>query len=259
MATAPTTPLADVRADFPVLTREWNGHRIAYIDSAATSQKPNVGARDDGPLPARDQRQRAPRRLRPRARGHRAVRGGARAHRPLRRGRGGHDDLHPQRHRGDQPRGVCLGPRQPRPRRRGARNAHGAPLEHRPLAAGLPGHRCEAALPERRRRRHAFARRARLGARRGTREARRRRARVERARHDQPGGGDRRAGPALRAPWCSSTAPRRCRRCRWTCPRSAPTSTPGPGTRHSAPRAWACCTDAASCSSRCGPSSRAGT
>ena len=40
MATAPTTPLADVRADFPVLRREWNGHRIAYIDSAATSQKP---------------------------------------------------------------------------------------------------------------------------------------------------------------------------------------------------------------------------
>ena len=40
MATAPTTPLADVRGDFPVLKREWNGHRIAYIDSAATSQKP---------------------------------------------------------------------------------------------------------------------------------------------------------------------------------------------------------------------------
>jgi cysteine desulfurase / selenocysteine lyase len=42
MASAPTTSLRDVRADFPVLTREWNGHRIAYVDSAATSQKPSV-------------------------------------------------------------------------------------------------------------------------------------------------------------------------------------------------------------------------
>ena len=79
MATVATT--LDVRADFPVLDREWNGHRLAYLDSAATSQKPNVGARDDGPLPARVQRQRAPRRLRAGARGHRAVRGRARAHR----------------------------------------------------------------------------------------------------------------------------------------------------------------------------------
>jgi cysteine desulfurase/selenocysteine lyase len=43
MATAHTTSaLPDVRADFPVLRREWNGHRVAYIDSAATSQKPKV-------------------------------------------------------------------------------------------------------------------------------------------------------------------------------------------------------------------------
>jgi cysteine desulfurase / selenocysteine lyase len=41
MATAhSTSALPDVRADFPVLRREWNGHRVAYIDSAATSQKP---------------------------------------------------------------------------------------------------------------------------------------------------------------------------------------------------------------------------
>jgi cysteine desulfurase / selenocysteine lyase len=42
MAAAPTTSLPDVRADFPVLTREWNGHRVAYVDSAATSQKPSA-------------------------------------------------------------------------------------------------------------------------------------------------------------------------------------------------------------------------
>jgi cysteine desulfurase / selenocysteine lyase len=41
MATAhSTSTLPDVRADFPVLRREWNGHRVTYIDSAATSQKP---------------------------------------------------------------------------------------------------------------------------------------------------------------------------------------------------------------------------
>ena len=40
MATVPATSLIDVRTDFPVLTREWNGRRVAYVDSAATAQKP---------------------------------------------------------------------------------------------------------------------------------------------------------------------------------------------------------------------------
>jgi cysteine desulfurase / selenocysteine lyase len=40
MATAPVTTLPDVRSEFPVLTREWNGRRVTYVDSAATSQKP---------------------------------------------------------------------------------------------------------------------------------------------------------------------------------------------------------------------------
>jgi cysteine desulfurase / selenocysteine lyase len=35
-----TRPLADVRSDFPVLAREQGGQPIAYLDSAATSQKP---------------------------------------------------------------------------------------------------------------------------------------------------------------------------------------------------------------------------
>ena len=33
-------PLVDVRADFPVLQRQFEGKRLAYLDSAATSQKP---------------------------------------------------------------------------------------------------------------------------------------------------------------------------------------------------------------------------
>ena len=35
-----TKPLFDVRADFPVLGRQINGKRVAYLDSAATSQRP---------------------------------------------------------------------------------------------------------------------------------------------------------------------------------------------------------------------------
>jgi cysteine desulfurase/selenocysteine lyase len=40
MAQAAATPLADVRTDFPILAREVNGRPLAYLDSAATSQKP---------------------------------------------------------------------------------------------------------------------------------------------------------------------------------------------------------------------------
>jgi cysteine desulfurase/selenocysteine lyase len=35
-------PLVDVRADFPVLDREFNGKSLVYLDSAATSQKPRA-------------------------------------------------------------------------------------------------------------------------------------------------------------------------------------------------------------------------
>jgi cysteine desulfurase / selenocysteine lyase len=35
-----TKPLAGVRADFPVLEREINGHPLVYLDSAASAQKP---------------------------------------------------------------------------------------------------------------------------------------------------------------------------------------------------------------------------
>jgi cysteine desulfurase/selenocysteine lyase len=34
------SPLADVRGDFPILSREFDGKRLVYLDSAATTQKP---------------------------------------------------------------------------------------------------------------------------------------------------------------------------------------------------------------------------
>jgi cysteine desulfurase/selenocysteine lyase len=40
MGTVAAHPLVDVRADFPVLGREFNGRPVAYLDSAATSQRP---------------------------------------------------------------------------------------------------------------------------------------------------------------------------------------------------------------------------
>jgi cysteine desulfurase/selenocysteine lyase len=35
-----TIDVAEIRADFPILDREVNGHRLVYLDSAASSQKP---------------------------------------------------------------------------------------------------------------------------------------------------------------------------------------------------------------------------
>ncbi|MEA2376495.1 MAG: cysteine desulfurase / selenocysteine lyase [Thermoleophilaceae bacterium] len=40
MASVAARPFADVRADFPVLQREINGHSLVYLDSAASAQKP---------------------------------------------------------------------------------------------------------------------------------------------------------------------------------------------------------------------------
>ncbi len=42
MSATATQPLVDVRADFPVLAREFGGKPLIYLDSAATSQKPRA-------------------------------------------------------------------------------------------------------------------------------------------------------------------------------------------------------------------------
>ncbi|MGC2208260.1 MAG: cysteine desulfurase [Candidatus Dormiibacterota bacterium] len=39
---APGLDVARVRADFPILREQVNGHRLAYLDNASTSQKPDV-------------------------------------------------------------------------------------------------------------------------------------------------------------------------------------------------------------------------
>ncbi|HEU0249343.1 MAG TPA: hypothetical protein VFR48_01335, partial [Solirubrobacteraceae bacterium] len=35
-----SSPRLDVRGDFPILTREFDGKPLVYLDSGATSQKP---------------------------------------------------------------------------------------------------------------------------------------------------------------------------------------------------------------------------
>jgi cysteine desulfurase/selenocysteine lyase len=48
-ATQPKLPLGDLRADFPILARQIDGRPLVYLDSAATSQKPEsvIAAIDD--------------------------------------------------------------------------------------------------------------------------------------------------------------------------------------------------------------------
>ena len=248
-------PLIDVRADFPVFDRGF-----AYLDSAATSQKPNSVIEAIDSYYRELERQRAPRRVRAGPGGHRAVRGRARARRGVRRRRAGHHDLHPQRHRGDQPRGLLVGPRARRRGRRGADHPHGAPLQHRargscsapsaaracatctcPSEGQLSLDELDEVLAER------------------PREAGGGGPRLQRAGHDQPGRRDRRARARRRrgvggrrlpggAPDAGERGGRRRGLLRLDRPQGA-----GPH------RASACCTAAASCSSRCGRSSAAAT
>ena len=238
--------------------RDRTASRLAYLDSAATSQKPTPGDRGDGPLLPRVQRHRAPRRLR------------ARRARPPSCSRARASGS-PRSSAGTRPRRSS--PTTP-PRRSTSWRTPGAATTSAPAtrcssprwsttrtsspgscSARTPAPSCatctwrddgtlsldelDAVLAE--------GRVKLVGG----------RARVERARHDQPGGGDRRAGARggrggagrRRAGGAAAAGGR--------VARSAPTSTPGPATRRSAPRASACCTAAASCSSRCGPSSAA--
>ncbi len=102
------------------------------------------------------------------------------------------DDLHQERDRGDQPRRLLVGPRERRPRRRGADHADGAPREHRALAGAVPRAR-RASCATWRSTSAASSRSTQLDAElaRGDVRAGRVRARLERARHDQPGRRDR--------------------------------------------------------------------
>ncbi len=211
--------------EFPILRREG----LVYLDSAATSQKPRVVIEAMEDLLARhnanvhravyplgveaDERYEG-------ARGRIAAFTGSTARR---------DDRHEERDRGAEPRRLHVGPRARARGRRDRPHAGRAPLEHRALAAARRAGRRVAALP--RGRRGRAARRSTSSTRTSptaacasspSRTSPTCSARSSPSPRSSPG----RAPPAPRP---SSTARRPCRSWRSTSPRSAPTSTPGPG------------------------------
>ena len=156
------------RADFPVARRaRFHGHPLVYLDSRRHLAEAAPGDRGDR-LATTGARTPTSTAGCTRWRGRRPSCSRAPASASPRSSDGDtdHHDLHAQRHRGDQPRGVLVGPRTRRRGRRGAHHADGAPLQHRALAAALRRRRgATPALPARVGRRAALARRARRGAR----------------------------------------------------------------------------------------------
>ena len=217
--TSPTAPLdvAAVRADFPILGREVNGHPLVYLDNAATAQKPRAVIEALVRYYRGLQRQRPPGRAHPGRGGHRGLRGGPRQGRGVRpRRRRARPGFHPQRDRGDQPGRAGLGSRLPAARRRDRRDRDGAPLQPGALADGRRGDRRPPAGRAGRGRERP-ARRVRIARPPGRPHAPGRPdPLLERAGDDQPGRADRggrprarRARPGRRGPERAAPADRR--------------------------------------------------
>ena len=130
----PKLDMQRVRADFPYLEELVNGKPVAYLDSAASAQKPRQvldAMREFYAHPTRTST--AASTGSPSARP-RPTRARARRCAPPERAGGARDRLHPQRDRGAQPRRVRVGARQSRPGRRRRHHGARAPLELRPVA-----------------------------------------------------------------------------------------------------------------------------
>ena len=261
MATAQTTPRLDVRADFPIFRREFGGRPLVYLDSAATSQKP------ESVIEAMDDYYRFHN-----ANIHRGVYALAQEATDMFEGargaRGGVQRLGGRRRRSS--RGT-------RPRRSTSSPTRGdastsAPatwcsitqMEHHsnivPWQLLCQERRRRAALPRRRRRRQPLARPARRGA--GARAT----CKLVAFAHVSNVLGTinpvSEIAARVRAAGAVVAGRRRAgasRSSRSTWAPSASTSTPGPGTRRSGRPASASCTDAARCSRRCARSSAAAT
>ncbi len=106
----------EVGRDFPILERRPGGRPLVYLDSGATSQKPQAVI-DALTRHLADHNANVHRGVYPLAQeADAAYDGAARACRRFHRGEPAHDDLHEERDRGDQPRRLRLGPRQHRRR-----------------------------------------------------------------------------------------------------------------------------------------------
>ena len=134
MGTSAAIDVAALRADFPILSRRCQRRAARLPRLGRDLAEAGGGAGRDGRLLPRDQRQRAPGRLRARRRGDGPLRGrprlgGAAGERAARR-----HDLHQERQRGDQPGRLGVGRARAGRRRRDPRHRDGAPLQHRPVA-----------------------------------------------------------------------------------------------------------------------------
>ena len=195
VSTSSSLDSAALRADFPFLEEQVGRQaarvsRFGFVDAEATP-----GARPDALVLRARVRERPSRRLPAGGARHGGLRRRPSHGRCLRqrtlRARG---DLHPQRHRGDQPRRVRMGAAEPRPRRHRRDHRARAPRELRPLAVHRQQDRRELPPHPDRRRRRASARRARRACARGLDQGRRDRPRLQLARHDQPGRASRGLG-----------------------------------------------------------------
>ena len=153
--------------------------------------------------------------------------GARRDARPPHRRRPARGRLRPQRDRGAQPGRVLLGPRERRRGRPHRGHRDGAPLQHRPLVPARPGAGRRPRLGADHRRGPARPGRLRDAAR-ARAEARLRRARLERARHDQPDRRDRADGPRRRRAAGRRRRAGRAEAASSTWPSLAPTSTRSP-------------------------------
>ena len=248
--------VARIQADFPILKRQVNGHRLVYLDSASSAQKPTAV------LDAMDRVYRESY-----ANVHRGVytiaeeataafeaaRG--KVAKLRRRRRDPRDRVHPQRHRSHQPGGVHVGSDQPARGRRHRAEPPRAPRQRRAVAHPRRRARRRAALDPAHRRSAPRPHQPRPSARR--RQAARRHRDVQR--HSGPSSTSRsswlRPGPPART--SSSTPARPSRRCPSTSPSGTPTSRPSRRTRSSARPASAPCGRERSCSRPCRRSSAA--
>ena len=163
------------------------------------------GARRRALVLREHQRRAAPGRPPARRGGDRRLRGRPRHHRRVHRCARAGDRLHPQQHRGHQPRrlravqrrdgeGAGVPAVRRRAGRRDRRHRDGAPRQPAALAAAVRAHRRDPALARAHRRRPARPLRPDDGGQRAH-QARRGHPAVEHPRHDQPARRDRRPGP----------------------------------------------------------------
>ncbi len=146
--------VARVREDFPALAMKVYGKPLVYLDNAASAQKPTA-VLDRMTEAYKSEYANVHRGLHYLANAATEAYEGGRAKVAKFLNAAAHrrDRLHPQRHRGDQPRGVVLGRAQHQGGRRDRDLDHGAPLQHRALAfpAGAPRRRDQMGAGRRRR------------------------------------------------------------------------------------------------------------